>query len=134
MVAIVYTTVGNMPDARKIAKTLVEEQIVACVNIIPKIESYYRWNGKIENDEEVVLISKTTDANVKKTIQRIKQLHSYDLPDIILLPLLQRMALYILVQLRALEKEATYVHLEILHLISYQVRQRSQVLQVETLV
>ena len=88
MVAIVYTTVGNMPDARKIAKTLVEEQLVACVNIIPNIESYYRWEGKIENDEEVVLISKTTDANVKKTIQRIKQLHSYDLPDIIVLPII----------------------------------------------
>ena len=47
MVAIVYTTVGNIPDARKIAKTLVEEQLVACTNIIPNIESYYRWEYKI---------------------------------------------------------------------------------------
>jgi len=88
MVAVVYTTIDNMPDARKIAKTLVEEQLVACVNIIPKIESVYRWKGKIEIEEECVLISKTTDGNVKKTIQRIKQLHSYELPDVIVLPII----------------------------------------------
>jgi periplasmic divalent cation tolerance protein len=88
MVAIVYSTIDNIQDARRIAHTLVEEQIVACVNIIPKIESVYRWKGKIENDEEVVLIAKTTDKNVKKTIQRIKSLHSYELPDIIVIPII----------------------------------------------
>ncbi len=88
MVAIVYTTIDAIQDARKIAHTLVEEQLVACVNIIPKVESIYRWKGNIENDEEIVLIAKTTDANVKKTIQRIKQMHSYELPDIIVLPII----------------------------------------------
>ena len=68
MVAIVYSTIGKIQDARRISKTLVEEQLVACVNIIPKIESVYKWQGKIENDEEVVIIAKTTDKNVKKTI------------------------------------------------------------------
>jgi periplasmic divalent cation tolerance protein len=88
MVAVVYTTIDNIQDARKIANTLVEEQIVACVNIIPKIESVYRWKGKIENEEEFVLIAKTTDNNVKKAIQRIKALHSYELPDIIVIPII----------------------------------------------
>lgn len=88
MVAVVYTTIDNIQDARKIAQTLVEEQLVACTNIIPKIESIYRWKGKIENDEETVIIAKTTDTNIKKTIQRIKELHSYDLPDIIVLPII----------------------------------------------
>jgi len=88
MVAIVYMTIGAIQDARKIAHTLVEEQLVACVNIIPKVESIYRWKGNIENDEEIVLIAKTTDANVKKTIQRIKQMHSYELPDIMVLPII----------------------------------------------
>ena len=88
MVAVVYTTVGNIQDARKIAQTLVEEQLVACVNIIPSVESVYSWKGNIENDEELVLIAKTTDDNVKKTIQRIKKLHSYELPDIIVLPII----------------------------------------------
>lgn len=88
MVAVVYTTIDNMQEARKIAQTLVEEQIVACVNIIPQIESIYRWKGKIENDEECVLIAKTVDDNVKKTIRRIKELHTYELPDIIVLPVI----------------------------------------------
>ncbi len=88
MVAVVYTTIDNIEDARRISQTLVEEQLVACVNIIPKVESVYRWKGNIETDEELVLICKTVDANVKKTIQRIKQLHSYDLPDIIVLPII----------------------------------------------
>ena len=88
MVAIIYTTIDNIQDARKIAKTLVEEQLVACTNIIPKIESIYRWKGKIENEEEIVIIAKTTDDNVKRTIQRIKDIHSYELPDIIVLPII----------------------------------------------
>ena len=88
MVAVVYSTMGSIQDARRIAHALVEEQLVACVNIIPKIESVYKWKGKIEIDEEVVIIAKTTDKNVKKTIQKIKSLHSYDLPDIIVLPII----------------------------------------------
>jgi len=88
MVAVVYTTVNNIQDARRIAHTLVEEQLVACVNIIPNIESVYKWKGKIERENEIVLIAKTSDDNVKKTIKRIKTLHSYDLPDIIVLPII----------------------------------------------
>jgi len=87
MVAVVYTTIDNIQDARRIAKTLVEEQLVACVNIIPNIESFYKWKGKIEEDNELVLIAKTVDDNIKKTISRIKELHSYELPDIIVLPI-----------------------------------------------
>ena len=88
MVAVIYTTIDNVQGARKIANTLVEEQLVACVNIIPKIESIYRWKGKIETDNEFVLIAKTTDKNVKKTIRRIKTLHTYELPDIVVLPII----------------------------------------------
>jgi len=88
MVVIIYSTVGSIEDARRIANALVEEQIVACVNILPKIESIYKWQGKIETDEEVVIMAKTTDENVKKAIQRIKTLHDYELPDIIVLPII----------------------------------------------
>ena len=88
MVAAVYTTIDNIQDGRKIAKMLVEEQLVACVNILPDIESIYRWKGKIEEDNEFVLIAKTVDDNIEKTIQRIKDLHSYELPDIIVLPII----------------------------------------------
>ena len=88
MVAVIYSTIDKIQDARRIASTLVDEKLVACVNIIPKIESIYRWKGKIENEEEIVLIAKTVDNNVKKTIQRIKQLHNYESPDVIVLPII----------------------------------------------
>ncbi len=88
MVAVIYTTIDDINDARRIAHTLVEEQLVACVNIIPEAESYYKWKGKIENEKEIILICKTVDENVKKTIQRIKNLHKYDIPDIIVLPII----------------------------------------------
>ena len=88
MVVAIYSTMGNIEDAKKIAHSLVKEKLVACVNIIPKIESVYRWQEKIEEDSECVLIAKTTDKNVDKTIQKIKELHPYDLPDIIVLPII----------------------------------------------
>lgn len=88
MVVAIYTTIDDIKLARRIAQTLTEEQLVACVNIIPNIESVYRWKGKIENSNEIILIVKTVDQNVKKTIQRIKQLHKYELPDIIVLPII----------------------------------------------
>jgi len=88
MVAVVYTTVDDIKDARRMAHTLVEEELVACVNIIPGVESVYRWKGKIEDSKEFVLICKTVDKNVKKTIQRIKSIHKYELPAVIVLPII----------------------------------------------
>ncbi len=88
MVAVIYSTIADLKAARRIAQTLTQEQLVACVNIIPNIESFYRWKGKIENSNEVIIIAKTVDQNVKKTIQRIKQLHNYEIPDIIVLPII----------------------------------------------
>jgi len=88
MVVIIYSTIDDIKHAQKIANVLVEEKLVACVNIIPNIISIYRWKGKIENDDECALIAKTTDSNVKKVIQRIKTLHTYELPDIIVLQII----------------------------------------------
>ena len=88
MVSVIYTTINNKQDALRIAHVLVEEQLVACVNIIPDIQSIYRWKGKIEEENEIVLIAKTSDEKIEKTIQRIEQMHTYDLPDIIVLPII----------------------------------------------
>ncbi len=86
MISVIYTTIDNIQDARKIANYLIEEQLVACVNIIPNVESVYRWKGKIEEEKEFILIAKTVDENIIKTINRIKELHNYELPDIIAIP------------------------------------------------
>lgn len=86
MVSILYSTIGTLEEARRIAHALVKEKIVACVNIIPKIESIYRWQGKIEQTTECLLLAKTTERHVELAIQKIRSLHSYDVPDIIVLP------------------------------------------------
>ncbi|OGS40096.1 MAG: divalent cation transporter [Euryarchaeota archaeon RBG_13_31_8] len=88
MVAIVYSTIDDFKEAKNIANALVEEKLVACVNIIPNIHSIYRWKGKIENDDECVIIAKTDDNKVKKVIQKIKSMHPYELPDIVVLPII----------------------------------------------
>lgn len=88
MAVIVYSTVDKIQNARHIANKLVEEKLVACVNIIPKMESIYRWKGKIESSNECVIIAKTVDKNVKKVITKIKDMHPYELPDIIVLPII----------------------------------------------
>ena len=88
MVALVYSTIDDIIDARKIANILVEEQIAACVNIIPSMESIYKWKGKVENNNEIIILAKTTDENVKKTIKRIQELHNYELPNIIVIPII----------------------------------------------
>jgi periplasmic divalent cation tolerance protein len=85
MISVIYTTINNIQDARKIAHMIVEEQLVACVNIIPNVESIYRWKGKIEEENEYIIIAKTTEENIKKTIRRIEQIHPYEIPDIIVL-------------------------------------------------
>jgi len=86
MVVVVYTTIDSGQDARKIAHILLEEQIVACVNIIPNVESIYRWKGNIEEKKEFILIAKTVDDNVAKAIKRIKEFHTDELPDVIAMP------------------------------------------------
>ena len=82
MMRLVYITVGNEDEAKKIAKILVNERLAACVNIY-KVESVYRWRGELVEDKELVLIAKTTDNKVEKIIKRVKEVHSYELPCII---------------------------------------------------
>jgi len=95
MAAVIYSTIGDIEDARRIAHTLVEEKLVACVNIIPNVESFYRWEGKIEDDEECIFIAKTIDENIDKTITRIRSLHPDELPDIIVIPIIGGLVEYL---------------------------------------
>lgn len=86
MVSVIYSTTDTIDTAKSIARSLVKERLVACVHIIPKIESIYRWQGKIEEADECILLAKTTERNVQKAIQKIRSLHPYEVPEIIVLP------------------------------------------------
>ena len=80
---VFFVTVGNLEEEKKIARALGEEKLVACVNIIQNILSIYRWQGKVERDSEHLLLIKTIDKNIDKIIQKVSELHSYDVPDYI---------------------------------------------------
>jgi periplasmic divalent cation tolerance protein len=73
-------------DSEKIAKVLVEERLAACVNVFP-VKSYYIWEGKLSEDEEELMIIKTTQEVAKNVKARILELHSYKLPEIIIIPI-----------------------------------------------
>ena len=80
---IVLSTAGSQEEARKIAQSLVERQLAACVNIVPQVDSVYRWQGKIEIANEWLLVIKTLEANFSRVCDGIKELHSYELPECI---------------------------------------------------
>ena len=80
---IVLTTTGSQEEARKIARALVDRRLAACVNIIPQVESVYRWQGKVEDAHEWLLLIKTTTAAFERVRDAIRELHSYDLPECI---------------------------------------------------
>ncbi|MBI2076184.1 MAG: divalent-cation tolerance protein CutA [Candidatus Aenigmarchaeota archaeon] len=84
----VYITCKNVKEAKRLAEVLVKERLVACANIIPKMESLYRWKGKIQNESEAALIGKTISENAKKIIKRVKELHSYDTPCVVFWPII----------------------------------------------
>ena len=83
---LVYMTTGDKAEARRIGMALVESRLAACVNIIDQMTSLYRWEGKIQEDQEVILIAKTTQKNVTALKEKVKGMHSYDCPCIVCLP------------------------------------------------
>jgi periplasmic divalent cation tolerance protein len=80
---LIISTAGSKEEASTIARKLVEERVAACVNIIGPIESVYRWQGQVESVTEFTMLVKTTSAKSKAAMQRIRELHSYELPEAI---------------------------------------------------
>ena len=89
MYILVYITTSGKDESKNIGYTLVEEKLAACVNIIPSIESIYLWKGKIEEDNESILIAKTKAENIDKIIKRVKEIHSYETPAILAIPIIE---------------------------------------------
>ena len=85
---IVLSTYPDRKSADATASMLVEKRLAACVSIMRIEQSVYRWKGKIDEDHECILLAKTQDDHVKDAVRKIRELHTYDLPDIIVLPII----------------------------------------------
>ena len=83
---VVFMTAANGEEASRLAEMLVGAQLAACVQILPEIESVYRWQGKIERQAEVLLFAKTTKDKFAELEREVRALHSYDTPEIIAVP------------------------------------------------
>src|SRR5262245_36745899 len=86
---VVYVTTGSAQEGDKIARTLVEEQLAACVNRTAPVQSIYRWQGNVEQNQEELLMIKTRRELFPALNRRIRELHSYAVPEIIGLPVLE---------------------------------------------
>jgi len=85
---VVLVTCGSIAEARKIGSNVVEKKLAACANIVPSVESIYRWKGKLERAREVLVVIKTTANRLPELEREMKQLHSYDVPEFIVLPII----------------------------------------------
>lgn len=86
---IVFCTCENHAQAMQIAEALVNARLAACVNLLPPVQSIYRWQGKVETAAEVLLLIKTTRDQFPALEERIQQLHTYDTPEIIAVPIIE---------------------------------------------
>ena len=84
---IVYITTESLEQAEEIGRALVGERLAACANILPGMRSIYRWKGAVETAGETVLIAKTREALAQALIARVRELHTYEVPCIVVLPI-----------------------------------------------
>lgn len=94
-VLIAYVTTPDLQTARRIAQTLVEESLAACCNVLPEVESIYRWEGNVETAHECLMIVKTTQERFPALRDRIAALHSYEVPEIIAAPITDGLDAYL---------------------------------------
>ncbi|MBI2903473.1 MAG: divalent-cation tolerance protein CutA [Candidatus Methylomirabilis oxyfera] len=85
---VVLITTSSMIEAEAIGRALVEERVAACVNIIPGLRSLFRWEGKIEQQEETLMLVKSRSERLPSILEAVKRLHSYAVPEVIALPVL----------------------------------------------
>lgn len=83
---IVLTTAASVEDARSLARALVEERLAACATVVPAVESIYRWKGEIESASETLLLLKTSVDRIAALQARLHELHSYETPEFLVIP------------------------------------------------
>lgn len=86
---VVLTTIGADVNASMLARQLVEERLAACVNVLPEMDSFFRWRGAVEQDQERQLVLKTTAARLPELQVRLHELHPYELPEFLVLQVLE---------------------------------------------
>ena len=82
---ILLTTIGATADVEPLARALVEERLAACVNVLPPMQSFYRWEGAVQRDDERQIIIKTSSARLEALQSRLRTLHPYELPEMLVL-------------------------------------------------
>ena len=92
---VVLVTVPNSEVAARLADTLVGEELAACVNVLPQLTSTYRWQGRVEREQEQLCLIKTTRAGFEPLRRRVIELHPYELPEVIALPIVAGHAPYL---------------------------------------
>jgi periplasmic divalent cation tolerance protein len=92
---VVLMTAANGEEATRLAEMLVGSHLAACVQILPEMESVYRWQGTVERQSEVLLIAKTTHKKFDELDREVRALHSYDTPEIVALPIISGSASYL---------------------------------------
>ena len=85
--AVVLVTAPDLKTARLLARAALRARLIACANLVPRVESHYRWQGKIERAAEVLLVLKTTTARLARLEKLVVAKHPYDTPEFIVLPL-----------------------------------------------
>lgn len=84
---IVLVTCGSAGEARKLTRAVVEQRLAACGNIVPRVHSIYRWKGKVESAGEALVIFKTSRKRFPALRRAVERLHSYDTPEIVVIPI-----------------------------------------------
>lgn len=92
---VVFMTAANGEEAARLADMLVGAHLAACVQILPEMESVYRWQGKIERQPEILLLAKTTKAKFEELEREVRALHSYETPEIVAVPVVAGSASYL---------------------------------------
>lgn len=85
-IRLIYMTAGSREEAETIGRALVAERLVACVNVIDRMHAFYWWEGRVQEDTELVLLAKTTEDKVPAVVDRVRKLHSYECPCVVSLP------------------------------------------------
>ncbi len=92
---IVLMTASSREEAEKIVHVLLEEKLIACANIIEPVSSFFWWQGKIESEKEVLAIMKSSETLFEKLQKRVTELHSYDVPEVLALPIVAGSTAYL---------------------------------------